>query len=136
MPLTITWPTPTNGFLGTIFIPKADTTLVDIGPPEIRSIDVNELRGNVGLLYASPQGAYAYDPYVHAGEVTTGGFTYVRQVSFRYRVQFEAGAYVVQTFGANHNILDVIVDGGLGPSVQTQNSGGLLVIAASRGFIS
>lgn len=124
MAITITWPTPANGFSGRILIPKADTTLVQSGPPEIRSINVNELRGEVMALHASEQGGPYYTPMRHTGEVTVSGFTYARQIVFFYEIEFEDGTYVVQVSGGNHNVLDVIVPNSV--SVQAQNSAGLV----------
>ena len=124
MAISITWPTPTNGYVGVIHVPKADTVLIDPGPPEIRSLNVNQLRGDVGALWASTEGAPYYKPFTHSGEVTTSGFTYARQITFHYAVEFEDGQYVVRLAGGNHNILDVISSNQV--SVQVQNSAGLV----------
>jgi hypothetical protein len=131
MPITITWPTPTTAE-GLIFVPKAETTLVDIGPPERRSYDVNKFRGDIGNLWGSAAGGPYSQPFDHRSEVTISGFTYARSVIILapYRVQFESGAYVVELEGGNHNISDVLViDPGNSPAVKVQNSAGLLSTA-------
>ena len=134
MAITITWPTPANGFVGTIFVPKADTTLVSLGPPEIRTLDVNTLRGDVGNLWGSEEGGPYYQPFVHNGEVTISGLILARQVTFNYFVEFENGSYTIQLTGANHNIADVQVQNSVG--IVVQNSAGLIRDAANRGIIS
>jgi len=124
MALTITWPTPTNGFVANVFVPKADTTLVSAGPPEIRSLDVNELRGAISLLWASAEGAPYYDPFTHNGEITISGDIFARSVIFRYPLEFEDGQYTLKFLGANHNIADVKVANQVG--IIVGNSFGLI----------
>lgn len=140
MALAVTWPTPTNGFTALITIPKADTVLLSAGPPEIRSYNMDSFRAELGTLWASEEGAPYSKPFIHSGEVTVSGFTYARSVIVLdpYKIRFEDGSYVVQAFGANHNVLDVIDSTSV--SVQVQNSGGLinvleLYIAAYLGSI-
>jgi len=125
MALTVTWPTP-SAPAGNIYIPKADTTLVSAGPPEVRSYDMNSFRGELGTLWASSVAPWASRPFSHSQEVTISGYTYARgvQILTPYRVEFENGLYVVQIFGANHNVLDVIEANSVG--VVTQNSAGLI----------
>ena len=126
MGLIVTWPTPANGFVANILVPKADTTLVSAGPPEIRNYNLDAFRAELGTLWASEPGAPYSKPFIHTGERTVSGFTYAREVLVLnpYRVEFEDGAYVVQLFGANHNTLDVINANSV--SVQAQNSAGLI----------
>lgn len=126
MAITITWPTPTNGYVGTVHVPKADTGDDGTTPEgyELRTIDVNWLRGEVSLLWASVVGGPYYEPFVHNGEVTVAGLTLGRVVTFYYRVEFEDGQYDVRTYGANHNIRDVRV--GNQVSLTTENSPGLI----------
>jgi hypothetical protein len=126
MALSISWPTPFNGFDGLITIPKADTTLVLVGPPEVRSYDMNAFRGELGTIWASGIGGVYSQPFIHFQERLIAGYTYARGVTILppYRVEFELGSYVVQIYGANHNILDVIDYNGV--SIVTQNSAGLI----------
>lgn len=126
MAISITWPTPGNSFVGTIFVPKADTTSDGTTPSgyELRTLDVNFLRGEVGTLFAAVEGGYAYDPYVHNREVTVAGLVLGRVVSFRYLIEFENGTYDVRITGGNHNIRDVRV--GNSVSLTTENSPGLI----------
>jgi len=125
MALDVQWPTPATP-TGLITIPKADTTLVSSGPPEIRSFNIDQFRLDLGDLWASAEGSPYSRPFTHTRESTVSGFTYARQVVIEapYRVEFEDGQYVVQLFGANNNLLDVISSNQV--SVQSQNSAGLV----------
>jgi len=126
MAIDVTWPTPSTP-IGIIHVPKADTSVISAGPPEIRGIDLNFLRGEVSLLWASSDGGPYSNPFVHQRESTISNFVYVRQVRWNppYTVEFEAGSsYTVVTSGANHNTADVQVQNGVGLVVQ--NSAGLL----------
>jgi hypothetical protein len=107
MALTITWPSEAN--TGTIYVPKADTTLVAAGPPEIRSLDVDDFRNDVMTAYAAQPGPWAPVPFVHNGEITISGDIFARSVVFvdAYEIEFEDGQYTVKLTGANHNIADV-----------------------------
>jgi hypothetical protein len=107
--LTITW--PSESYQGKIFIPKADTALVDAGPPEIRSLDVDSFRKDVMTAYAGADGPWAPIPFVHNTEITISGDTFARSVVFTdpYDVEFEDGQYTVKLLAANHNLADVRV---------------------------
>jgi len=108
MALTITW--PTESYQGKIYVPKADTTLVDAGPPEIRSFDVNDFRKDVMTAYAGEAGGPSPVPFSHVGEITVSGDTFARFVLFNgpdpYEIEFEDGQYTVKLLGANHNLAD------------------------------
>jgi hypothetical protein len=106
MATTVSW--NTTGF-GTIYVPRADMPIVQVSP-EQRSIDVNELRGDVGALYASVAGGLYARPFRHEGESTLSGITHARKVRFLYAIEFEDGQYTVIPSGANHNIGDVAVE--------------------------
>jgi hypothetical protein len=109
-----------------ITIPKADTTLVDSGPPEIRSYDVNTFRLALKALEDDEYGMDQPDTHIHSTEVTLAGITYARAVEITngYTITFENGSYIVRLTGANHNIPDVLNLN----SVQTvtQNSAGMV----------
>lgn len=109
-----------------INIPKADTTLVDIGPPEIRSIDLDALRLTLKDLEDGEDGMPFLDTHQHFTEITLQGDTYARVVEFinGYTVEFEDGTYTVRASGANSNLSDVKVQNQV--SIDTRNSGGLI----------
>lgn len=121
MAISVNWATKV------ITIPKADTTLVDAGPPEIRSYDVNTFRLDLKALEASEEGMPFVDTHLHKPEVTLSGVTYARFVEIinGYTVTFEDGQYVVQLSGANHNLADVKNANQV--SIVVQNSAGLIL---------
>lgn len=123
MATSVSW--STAGF-GVIFVPRADMTLVQPSP-EVRSINVNTLRGDVGALFASVEGGPYVKPFIHNGEITIAGVTYARSVQFLYAVEFEDAQYEVRPFGANHNLLDVHVVNQV--SISSNNSAGLISVA-------
>lgn len=104
MAVTIDWVT------GVITILKADTTLVDIGPPELRSYDTNLLRLALKALEDNEDGIHWPDTHTHAGETTVGAITYARSFNILapYTVTFEAGSYGLDLLGPNNNIMDVL----------------------------
>ena len=120
MAISIDWP------IKVITIPKADTTLVDIGPPEIRSLDVDVFRKDLNALQASEEGIWADTTHNHNTEVTIGGVPLARTVEIinGYTVTFESGAYAVNLTGANNNISDVMNLNST--SLRSANSAGLI----------
>lgn len=93
-----------------ITVPKADTTLVDAGPPEVRSYDVFEKLWKELKAYEDDEEGIVFDDTQrHVTASTLGGVSFAHQVEIvnGYTVTFEAGAYRVNLFGANHNVLDV-----------------------------
>lgn len=110
-----------------ISVPKADTTLVSPGPPEIRSYDIFEVffKELIALL-ATEDGMPFVDAQRHFTSVTVGGVSlaHVIEVINGYTVTFEDGFYQVNTGGANHNILDVANLNSVG--LRSSNSGGLI----------
>jgi hypothetical protein len=129
MAISITWPTKV------ILIPKADTTLVDAGPPEIRSYDVNTFRQALNDLQDDEEGIVFDTTHEHTPEKTLSGVTYARFVEIinGYTVEFEDGQYQVNLSGANHNIGDVKVANQV--SIVIGNSAGLVNISG-QGSIS
>lgn len=122
MAVSVNWGT------SVITIPKADTTLVSAGPPEIRSYDVDTFRLALKDLEDDVDGMAFTKTHIHNTEVTVAGLTLARVVEILapYTVEFEDGQYVVTLSGANHNITDVRVANQV--SVVTQNSAGLIVV--------
>lgn len=130
MAISIDWATKI------ITIPKADTALVDAGPPEIRSLDVDAFRLELKTLEDNEQGITFLKTHNHTGEYTISGVTYARavQIVSGYTVTFENGTYVVQLLYANNNVQDVTNYN----NVQTaaQNSAGLITVVQGSGVTS
>ena len=125
MAITIDWG------LSVINIPKADTTLISAGPPEIRGLDVDEFRLILKSLEDDADGMAFPHTHNHNTEVTLGGIVFARIVEIiaPYTVTFEDGQYIVNLVGANNNIVDRINSNQV--SVRTNNSAGLIVTAGS-----
>lgn len=122
MAITVNWPTRT------IFVPKADTTLVQASP-EVRSYDVElfwtELRA---LADDGEEGGQVWPiPYERVAAQTLSGNTYspIVKIINNYQVEFEDGQYTVSLQGPNNNILDVKVANQV--SVLANNSAGSTV---------
>lgn len=111
-----------------IFVPKADLTLVQASP-EIRRLDVDAFRLELGDLLASSDGMPFTDTHRHSTEATVAGLTLSRVVEILapYTVEFEDGQYTVEAIGANHNLASVKVQNQV--SLITQNSAGLINLA-------
>lgn len=125
MVISVDWGT------GVISVPKADTTLVDSGPPEVREYDVfNTFWKELKDLEDDRDGMPFLDAQRHNTEVTIGGVTlaHVVEVINSYTVTFEDGSYQVNLFGANHNILDVANLNTVG--LRSANSAGLITTTA------
>lgn len=121
MAISVDWPTKV------ITVPKADTTLVDIGPPEIRSLDVDQFRKDLNALQAGEVGIVFETTHTHNPPVTISGITLARVVELinGYTVTFQNGFYAVNLTGANNNISDVMNLNFV--SLRSANSAGLIV---------
>lgn len=111
-----------------ISVPKADTTLVDAGPPEIRDYDVYEkLWKELKALEDDADGMAVVDAQRHATTAVIGGVTLAHVVELinGFTVTFEAGSYQVNLKGANHNIADVANMNTV--ALRSANSAGLIV---------
>lgn len=109
-----------------IFIPKADLTVLQAGPPEILELNVNDFRLALKDLEASEQGILWPNTHDHSTARVLSGVTYARIVEILppYSVEFEDGQYQVNCVGANHNLGDVKVVNQV--SLLIGNSGGLI----------
>ena len=109
-----------------IFVPKADLTLVQSSPTEIREMDLNWFRLQLKDLEDSEEGITFPDTHRHNTEVTLGGLTFARVIEIinDYTVTFEDGQYAVNLVGANSNVGDVVNVNQV--SVRSQNSAGLI----------
>lgn len=125
MAITINWATKV------INVPKADLTLVQSVPTEIRSMDLNWFRLSLKDLEDDyDQGIPFLDTHRHNTTVTVGGVELARVIEIinGYTVTFEDGQYAVNLFGANSNVADVTNVNQV--SVRSANSAGLVTSQA------
>ena len=124
MALTINWLTKV------ITVPKADTTLIQSTPTEIRQLDLNVFRLELKDIEDSPEGMAYIRTHNHNTAVTVGGVTLARVVEIinGYTVTFEDGQYAVNLVGANSNVADVVNVNQV--SVRSANSAGLVTSQA------
>jgi len=120
--ITIDWKT------SIINIPKADLTLVQTTPSEIRQLDINDFRLILKALEASVEGMPFPKTHVHYPEITVSGVTLARSVIILepYTITFENGQYAVNLINANSNIADRVNVNQV--SVRSSNSAGLAYV--------
>lgn len=121
MALSVDWGTRV------ITVPKADLALVDIGPPEVRELDLDAFRLELKSLEDDEQGIVYPDTHEHVTQKTLGAETYARMIVMvnGFTVTFENGSYMVDLRGANSNVSDVTNLNQV--SVRSYNSAGLIV---------
>jgi hypothetical protein len=126
MAITIAWATKV------ISVPKADTALVDIGPPEIRSLNMDDFRKILNDLSDDEEGMPFDTTHEHTAPLTVAGVTLARVVEIinGYTITFENGTYSVNITDANSNISDVLNHNSVG--VNTANSAGLIEVAGEK----
>ena len=119
MAITIDWPT------GVINIPKADMTLLQSTPTEIRQLNLDTFRLILKDLEDGEEGMPWPKTHNHNTTVTVGGVTLARVVELinGYTVTFEDGQYAVNLVGANSNVGDKVNVNQV--SVRSANSAGL-----------
>ncbi len=119
MAISISWPT------GVITVPKADMTLVQSSPFEIRELNLNTFRLALDDLQDDETGQVWPTTHNHNTVVTVGGVTLARVVEIinGYTITFENGSYAVNLVGANSNVGDVVNLNSV--SVRAANSAGL-----------
>lgn len=122
-----------------IFVPRADMTLIQSTPTEIRQLDLNAFRLELKDL-EDGEGITYLDTHSHNTTVEVGGVILARviQIINGYTVTFEDGQYAVNLVGANSNVGDVVNVNQV--SVRSTNSAGLqdlstLLAAAYNGEI-
>lgn len=114
-----------------IFVPKADTTLIQASP-EIREFDVLQFHLDLRTIQAAEGQLYPTTHNHITGPVLSGTqYADVVEVLNPYTVEFEDGQYTVKVTGANNNIVDVKVANQV--SVATENSAGLIAITGGGG---
>lgn len=109
-----------------IYVPKADLTLIQETPTEIRELNLNTFRLALKDLEDSEEGMCFPDTHRHNTEVSVAGMTLARVIEIinGYTVTFEDGQYAVNLPGANSNVGDVVNVNQV--SVRTFNSAGLI----------
>lgn len=119
MAISVNWPT------GVITVPKADMTLVQSTPFEIRELNIDTFRLALDDLQDDATGQVWATTHSHNAPVTVGGVTLAAVVEMinGYTVTFEDGNYAVNLTGANSNIGDVVNLNAV--SVRVANSAGL-----------
>jgi len=120
MAISVNWPT------GVINIPRADLTLIQSSPTEIRELDINWFRLTLKDLEDDPDGMPFPKTHKHNTEVEVGGLTLARVVEILppYTITFEDGQYAVNLVGANSNIGDRVNVNQV--SIRSQNSAGMI----------
>lgn len=119
MAITIDWGTLV------INVPKADTTLIQAVPTEIRELNLNTFRLALKDLEDSEEGMSYPTTHNHNPPVTVGGVTLARvlEIINGYTILFEDGQYAVNLVGANSNVADVAIVNQV--SIRSANSAGL-----------
>lgn len=119
-----------NPITSVIYIPKADLTLVQSVPTEIREINVNWFRLILKGLEDNEDGMCLLKTHTHNTEVSLAGLIYARTIKILapYTVEFEDGQYTVNCVGANHNLSDVKVNNQV--SLVVNNAAGLITNSA------
>lgn len=129
MATTIDWPS------GVISVPRADMTLIQSSPFEVRELDLDTFRRDLRALEEGEDGRPF--PITHDFEDvdTLSGTTFASKVKIRagyYSVTFEDGQYAVNLDGANSNVGDVVNLNQV--SVRSFNSAGLVQVATGSGL--
>ena len=127
MAISVNWATKV------IYVPKADMSLVQSSPFEVRELDIDVFRLALKDLEDDVEGMPFLDTHRHSTTVTIGGTTLARVVEIinDYTVTFEDGQYAVNLVGANSNISDVLNLNQV--SVRSANSAGLIVVTQGSG---
>lgn len=118
--ITIDWPTKV------ISVPKADLTLIQLTPTEIRELNIDTFRLILRSLESGEGGVLWLHTHDHAAPVSVGGVTLARVVELvnGYTITFEDGQYAVNIVGGNSNIGDNVNVNQV--SVRSANSAGLI----------
>lgn len=127
MTISVDWPSRV------ILVPKADMTLIQISPIEVRELDMDVFRLALKALEEGEAGIPNVDTHRHNAPVTIGALVLAMVVEIinEYTVTFEDGAYLVNAVGANSNIADRMNPNNV--SLRTANSAGLIVTSGGGG---
>jgi len=114
-----------------INVPKADMTLVQSTPSEIRELDLNWFRLALKAYEAAVYGIYLLKTHNHNTQVTLGSLTFARVIEILppYTVTFENYQYAVNLANANSNVSDRTNVNQV--SVRSSNSAGLVAATST-----
>jgi len=120
MAVTIDWKTKI------ILVLRADMTLIQTTPTEVRELNLNSFRLELKGIEAASDGMPFLRTHNHSTEVTLGGLTFARVIEIinGYTITFENGLYAVNLVGANSNVGDVVNVNSV--SIRSANSAGLI----------
>lgn len=120
MAISIDWPS------GVISVPRADMTLTQSNPTEVRELDINQFRSDLRILEDTDEGRAFQQTHLHNPEATLQGITYARifEILPPYSITFEDGNYAVNVTGGNSNLGDRVNLNAV--SVRINNSAGLI----------
>ena len=129
MAITIDWATYT------IQVPRADMTLVQSSPFEIRELNIDDFRKVLNDLQDDEEGMPFPTPHNHVAPISVGGVSLARVVEILdpYTITFEDGVYAVNLVGANSNIGDKTNLNQV--SVRSANSAGLADLSALTAYL-
>jgi len=115
-----------------ITVPKADLTLIQSSPTEIRELNSNTFRMWLADWADSEAGQPMPYPFRHNTEVVIDGLAYARTIEILspYTITFENGTYQVNIVGSNNNIHSKKNVNSV--SVVPNNSAGLVNIRAAE----
>ena len=111
---------------GVITVPRADMTLIQSTPVEVREINVEDFRAEINDLKDNPDGRPWTRIYNHNTTVNIGGITLARVIEIipPYTITFEDGQYAVNIVGGNTNFIDRTNPNQV--SLRSNNSAGLI----------
>lgn len=117
-----------------ISVPKADMTLVQSTPFEIRGLDLDTFRLALRDLEDGADGMAYPHTHNHVAPISVGGVTLARVVELinGYTVTFENGTYAVNVTGGNSNVSDQTNLNTV--QVRSANSAGLVQIISGSGL--
>jgi hypothetical protein len=114
-----------------ISVPRADMTLIQSSPSEIRELDLNLFRLELKAYEAAEHGIYLLKTHNHNTEINLGSLTFARVIEILapYTITFEDGQYAVNLVNANSNVADRTNVNQV--SVRSSNSAGLVTSTAT-----
>ncbi len=117
-----------------ISVPRADMTLVQSTPFEVRALSVDSFRLALRDLEDDVAGMALPHTHNHIAPITVGGVTLARVVEIvnGYTITLENGAYAVNVVGGNSNIGDRTNLNTV--QVRSANSAGLVQIISGSGL--
>lgn len=124
MSISINWGTKV------ITIPQTYLTFVS---GSTYKMDVNQFRLDLKDLEDSEEGMPFPDTHSHNTEVSIGGVTlaHVVEIINGYTITFEDGQYIIDLYGANHNLVAVANLNQV--SLRSSNSAGLITVTSGSG---